>query len=131
MRRHKEFRRRLLGAALLAGALGLAACEREDDAPAQMVAQGHPDRGPAAINRYGCGSCHNIPGVRGASGLAAPPLTSFSKRAFIAGEVPNNPENLITWITVPQSIEPGTAMPNLGVLDEDARDIAAYLYTLK
>ncbi len=111
--------------------LGMVACKDADDTPSQHVAQGHADRGPAAINRYGCGSCHNIPGIHTARGLAAPSLTSFSKRAFIAGEVPNNPENLITWITVPQSIEPGTAMPNLGVLDEDARDIAAYLYTLK
>lgn len=116
---------------MLLAALGLVACVRSGNAPSQQVAQGHADRGPDAINRYGCGSCHNIPGVRGANGLAAPPLTSFSKRAFIAGQVQNNPENLITWITVPQSIEPGTAMPNLGVLDEDARDIAAYLYTLK
>lgn len=119
-----------MGAMLLAATV-LAACAPSDDAPSQVVDKGHPNRGPEAINRYGCGSCHNIPGVRGANGLAAPPLTSFSKRSFIAGEVPNNPENLITWITVPQSIEPGTAMPNLGVLDEDARDIAAYLYTLK
>ncbi|MEO7368395.1 MAG: c-type cytochrome [Gemmatimonadaceae bacterium] len=117
--------------AMLCATLAVVACKDADDKPSQIVAQGHADRGPAAINRYGCGSCHNIPGVHGANGLAAPPLTSFSKRAFIAGEVTNNPENLITWITVPQSIEPGTAMPNLGVLDEDARDIAAYLYTLK
>lgn len=72
-----------------------------------------------------------IPGVSGANGLVGPPLIKWSGRSFIAGEVPNNPENLITWITVPQSIEPGTVMPNLGVLDEDARDIAAYLYTLR
>jgi cytochrome c len=60
-----------------------------------------------------------------------PPLTQFTHRAFIAGEVPNNGEFLVRWISVPQSIEPGTAMPNLGVSEAQARDIAAYLYTLR
>jgi cytochrome c len=72
-----------------------------------------------------------IPGITGASGMVGPPLTSWSQRRIIAGEVPNTPANLITWITVPQSIEPGVAMPNLGVSDGQARDIAAYLYSLK
>ena len=55
----------------------------------------------------------------------------WSKRTFIAGEVPNTPDFLVRWIEVPQAIEPGTAMPNLGVPEGDARDIAAYLYTLR
>lgn len=71
-----------------------------------------------------------IPGIRGAEGMVGPPLEHWAERRIIAGEVPNDPERLITWITVPQSIEPGTAMPNMGVTDGQARDIAAYLYTL-
>ena len=35
------------------------------------------------------------------------------------------------WITKPQEIEPGTAMPETGVGGEEARDIVAYLYTLR
>jgi cytochrome c1 len=31
----------------------------------------------------------------------------------------------------PQSVEPGTAMPNLNVNEAAARDMAAYLYTLR
>jgi cytochrome c len=95
------------------------------------VERGDSDRGRAAFASYGCGSCHEIPGIEGARGMVGPPLTHWSQRRIIAGEVPNDPERLITWITVPQSIEPGTAMPNLGVTDGDARDMAAYLYTLR
>jgi cytochrome c1 len=49
----------------------------------------------------------------------------------VAGEVPNTPRFMVRWIENPQAIEPGTAMPNLGVSDAQARDIAAYLYTLR
>ena len=116
-------------AALLACVASLGACR--DVRPQLAVAGGEPDRGKQAIERYGCGSCHIIPGVSGANGLVGPPLIRWSQRTYIAGEVPNNTENLIRWIEVPQAIEPGTAMPNLGVTEGHARDIAAYLYTIK
>ena len=96
----------------------------------RVVEGGDVERGRATIATYGCGSCHIIPGVKDAQGLVGPPLIHWADRRIIAGEVPNDPERLITWITVPQSIEPGTAMPNMGVTDGQARDIAAYLYTL-
>ena len=59
-----------------------------------------------------------------------PSLEHWSERRVIAGVVPNDADRLVTWITVPQSIVPGNAMPNMGVTDGQARDIAAYLYTL-
>jgi cytochrome c len=96
----------------------------------RIVDDGDPGRGRNAIAAYGCGSCHVIPGVRGADGMVGPSLEHWAERRIIAGEVPNDPARLITWLTVPQSIEPGTAMPNMGVTDGQARDIAAYLYTL-
>ena len=102
-----------------------------DDAPLRPVPGGNPDRGKQQIVAYGCGSCHTIPGVDRAHGLVGPPLTQFASRVYIAGEVPNNLRYLTQWISAPQSIEPGTAMPNLGVTAAQARDIAAYLYTLK
>jgi cytochrome c len=95
------------------------------------VVGGDADRGKAAIRMYGCGSCHTIPGMREATGLVGPPLMMWSRRTYIAGEVPNTPEYLMRWIEMPQAIEPGTAMPNLGVTEGRARDIAAYLYTIK
>jgi cytochrome c1 len=92
---------------------------------------GDPANGAALINQYRCGACHFIPGIHDARGLVAPPLMYFAERTFIAGEVPNTPENLVHWIKSPQSIEPGTAMPTLGLSDQQARDVAAYLYTLR
>lgn len=90
-----------------------------------------PERGRVAIDAYGCGACHMIPGVDGAVGLVGPPLVAWSRRTVIAGELPNTPENLVRWIMHPQAVEPGTAMPNLGVSEADARAIAAYLATLE
>ncbi|TVT19894.1 c-type cytochrome, partial [Amycolatopsis rhizosphaerae] len=95
------------------------------------VPLGSPARGAQLIRQYGCGSCHTVPGVSGATGLVGPPLTRFGARSYIAGELPNNGDNLQRWIRDPRGVEPGTAMPNLGVSPLDARDIAAYLFTLK
>ena len=95
------------------------------------IAGADPERGKADIRMYGCGSCHMIPGLRDANGTVGPPLIMWSRRTYIAGEVPNTPEFLVRWIEMPQAIEPGTAMPNLGVTEGRARDIAAYLYTIK
>jgi cytochrome c2 len=87
--------------------------------------------GERVILDKNCGSCHTIPGVNGARGVVGPPLYFFSRRTFIAGELPNTPENLVRWIRSPQSVEPETAMPNLGLTDQEARDVAAYLYRLR
>jgi cytochrome c1 len=92
--------------------------------------EGSPDLGEQAIRKYGCGSCHTIPGVKGADALVGPPLEHFRHRSFIAGQLANNEANLRRWITDPQGVEPGTAMPNLHVTAEDARNIAAYLESL-
>ena len=99
--------------------------------PEVAVPGGDPDRGKVAIAAYGCGACHVIPGVHEANGLVGPPLTRFARRSYIAGEVPNTARSLTQWISAPQSIEPGTAMPDLGIGPGEARDIAAYLYTLR
>lgn len=91
---------------------------------------GDPARGVQAIEKYRCGACHIIPGIHNANGLVGPPLLYWSRRTYVGGEVPNNPENLEKWIMSPKSIEPGTAMPTLGLSDQEAKDVAAYLYTL-
>jgi cytochrome c1 len=113
----------------LAAVLGLAC--REAPPRAQLAASGDPERGRASIRSHQCGACHTIPGVTGARGIVGPPLAGFGARAFIAGELPNTPENLVRWIQDPPAIEPETAMPALGVAQSDARDIAAYLYQLR
>ncbi len=127
--------RRLAGRAAAVGlvvALVISAvgCRNDRVTTQQAVTGGRPALGVAAIDRYGCGTCHVIPGIRTARGKTGPPLSDFSDRAYIAGALPNRPEHLVRWIRDPQSVEPGTAMPNLGVSDADARHIASYLYTL-
>jgi cytochrome c len=92
---------------------------------------GNIHAGKALLQAYGCGSCHVIPGVPGARGLVGPPLLFWARRTYIAGELPNTPDNLVKWIEAPPSVEPGTAMPTLGVSEQQARDMAAYLYTIR
>ncbi|WP_437563200.1 c-type cytochrome [Sorangium sp. So ce542] len=119
-----------LAALCAAGIAALASCEVGQAPPRRQVSDGDPDLGRAALARYGCGGCHLIPGVDRAAGRVAPPLDGFSQRAFVAGILSNTPQNLIEWIRHPREISPRTAMPNLGVTEEDARDMAAYLYSL-
>jgi cytochrome c1 len=69
--------------------------------------------------------------VHNADGNVGPPLTRFGDRTYIAGMLRNTPPNLIRWIREPQAVIPGNAMPNMGISEVDARDIAAYLYTLR
>lgn len=95
---------------------------------ADLFPDADPDRGPALVDAYGCGECHTIGGLNGADGLVGPPLTNLARRSFIAGSLATTPANLVRWIRDPQGVEPGTAMPDLGVGDEDARDLAAFLY---
>ncbi|MFL5613157.1 MAG: c-type cytochrome [Gemmatimonadaceae bacterium] len=92
---------------------------------------GNAARGKELIRSYGCGSCHTIPRVPGAESTVGPSLQGEATHAYIAGVTPNLPENMIRWIMDPPSIDDKTAMPNLHVSAVDARDIAAYIYTLQ
>ena len=93
--------------------------------------KGDADRGNKVMQQYACITCHEIPGVVGASVPVGPPLTGMALRGFIAGVVENTPENMIRWLRTPEELHPNSAMPNLGVTERDARDMAAYLYTLR
>lgn len=108
----------------------LCGCPDAPEEVARRITGGEPARGEQALERYGCGSCHHIPGVRGARGTVGPALDGFGLRSYVAGRLPNRPEQLVRWIRDPQGVEPGTAMPNLSVSAADARDMAAYLYSL-
>ncbi len=92
---------------------------------------GDAQRGKQVIMNYRCGACHTIPEIRDANGVFAPPLLYFSRRIYIAGELPNTPQNVVRWVTSPPSVKPQPAMPVLGLTPEQARDVAAYLYTLR
>jgi cytochrome c2 len=110
-----------------------AACETTDGAAASanQITGGDADRGRELIRSYGCGTCHSIPGVTGATGLVGPPLGGIASRSYIGGVLPNSPDNMLRWLHDPRAVDPLTAMPNVGVTSSDARHIAAYLYTLR
>jgi cytochrome c2 len=122
--------------ALLAVAcLVLAGCELSGTAPYadKVVKNGDPARGRALIASgvHGCTTCHTIPGLRGVRGVVGPPLDGLARRGFIAGQLPNVPGVLVAFLEDPPALVPDTGMPNVGLTPEEARHIAAYLYTLK
>ncbi len=107
----------------------LAGCgERETP---RAVSGGDPLQGQRLMAQYQCTACHAIPEVPGAAGNAGPPLELFGRRSYIAGGIPNTPQNLTRWLDNPQAVKPGTAMPDLGVSPDEARHMAAYLLTLQ
>jgi cytochrome c2 len=97
---------------------------------AQQLAGADMERGRQLINHYGCVACHTIPGIRGSPPGVGPPLANVALRAYIGGVLPNTPDNLVRWLLDPPAIAPRTAMPNVGMNNEEAKDIAAYLLTL-
>jgi cytochrome c2 len=119
----------LLGVAALL--MVLAGCDEAAGVGDRFSGVGDPEQGARDIAAAGCGSCHRIPGIDRADGLVGPPLDAMGRRIFIAGLLRNTPDNMITWLRDPQQIVPGNAMPDMGLNEEQARDIAAYLYTLE
>jgi putative membrane protein len=110
-------------------AMSIAACS--DPQPAAVaLTRGNPQKGKESIRLYGCWACHTIPGIHGANAVIGPPLNGIANRAYVAGH-PNSPEHLVNWIRHPQQVRNPTPMPDMGVTEEAARDIAAYLYTLR
>ena len=107
----------------------LSGCGRHSAAPSWAMRGAHADRAPMLMKKYGCTTCHTVAGVAAARGLVGPPLVQFGQRAYIAGVLSNNPDNLVKWLRFPQSVIPGNAMPDTGLTDQEARDIAAYLYS--
>ena len=116
---------------LVALVAGTSACTHGEADAMALTHGGDAARGKELIRSYGCGSCHTIPRVTGAEASVGPSLQGIATHAYIAGVLPNQPENMIRWIMNPPGVDEKTAMPNLHVTATDARDIAAYLYTLQ
>jgi cytochrome c len=77
-----------------------------------------------------CAACHVVPGVPDAVGNVGPSLEGIARQQIIAGRLANNPANMVRWLMHPQQVAPGNAMPEMGLTEDQARKIAAYLYTL-
>lgn len=108
-----------------------AACAGRE--PSQPVAVSGADvaRGRQALERFDCAVCHVIPGVTGTPGHVGPSLAHYSRRTYLAGKFPRDPALLARWIMDPPALAPRTAMPATGVSEAEARDMAAYLLTLR
>src|SRR2546423_14724596 len=74
-------------------------------AASEMTGGGSPSRGRAAIRRYGCSTCHTIPGVEGADALVGPPLDRVASRTYIAGVLTNSPDNMVHWLRDPHRVD--------------------------
>lgn len=95
--------------------------------PIWEVHGGNAARGKELAIRYGCGSCHVIPGLPRAVGRVGPRLEDLKRQVYIGGVLPNTPENLTAWIYDPKRFSPETAMPALPRNEAEARDIAAWI----
>lgn len=80
--------------------------------------------------QYGCPACHDLPTLA-PKGQVGPPLQGVSGRAYLAGSRPNTPEAMVEWIRFPDRVRPGTIMPNLGIREEEARSLAAFLHSVR
>jgi cytochrome c551/c552 len=126
-----DWARRCRAVVLLTCVAAVGACTHGEADAMALTHGGDAARGKELIRSYGCGSCHTIPRVTGAESTVGPSLQGEATHAYIAGVMPNLPENMIRWIMDPPSVDDKTAMPNLRVSATDARDIAAYIYTLQ
>ena len=111
--------------------LMLSSCGAAQAPARDRLSGGDPDAGREVVAAIGCGACHAIPGVPGARGTVGPSLAGFARRAYIAGVAPNSTALLIRWVRDAPSIASDTAMPALPLSEPQARDVAAYLYTLR
>jgi mono/diheme cytochrome c family protein len=68
--------------------------------------------------KYPCFTCHQIQGKTGGAAVG-PDLTDAWKRL--------NPDWMVQWIKNPQAFDPASLMPNLGVSDDEAVALVAYL----
>jgi putative membrane protein len=109
----------------------LAGCRQKPARVSGSMLGGDAERGRATMRAYGCTACHAVPSMVGDNPSVGPSLEGFGGRAYIAGILPNTPENLLRWIQDPPGVDSLTAMPNLSVTSADAVDIAEYLYTLR
>lgn len=110
--------------------MSLCACADKTDAP-RVISGADPVTGLAVMERVGCASCHRIPGLSWPTGSVGGSLDGFGERSLIAGRLPNQPDILVQWLRDAPSLSPETGMPPMPITDAEARDIAAYLYTLR
>jgi cytochrome c len=116
--------------AAAAAGVGYWQAQHRSTQKAMQLTGGDPATGRKLMRQFGCAGCHTVSGVPGATGLVGPRLDQVARRIYIAGVVANTPDNLVQWIVDPKAANPRTAMPRTGISEAQARDVAAYLYSL-
>ncbi|MCS7087309.1 MAG: cytochrome c oxidase subunit II [Thermoflexales bacterium] len=106
---------------------------QQSAAASVAVEPGDPERGRNYFMNSACVACHYIEGTKAQGKVAPRDLTRFATYPTIAqvDGLENNAENLRRWLKDPQSLKPGTAMPNLNLKAQDVEDLVAYLLTLR
>jgi mono/diheme cytochrome c family protein len=107
----------------------LSACKAPPE-PRYQPETATKEHGLAAIERAGCGGCHEIPGIEWPKGRLGPSLRGFDDVGLIAGAVPNTADNLSAFVRNAPAVKRGSTMPPIPLNEEEARAIAAYLYSL-
>jgi len=109
--------------------LGNVAKDGANIPPKGISAGGNADHGKSLVSTVGCKGCHVIGDdarlrpARGTSYDIAPELTRAGSKL--------DPDWAFEWIKNPRHFRPETRMPNLRLADQEARDVVAYLMTLK
>jgi cytochrome c oxidase subunit II len=110
----------------------------EQGAATGPVVAGDPAKGKLLFLGEGtdgqiCWTCHVIEGTKAVGKTAPREMTKFAEYPTIAqiDGFANTPENLKKWLTDPQGVKPGTAMPNLQLKPQQVEDLIAYLTSLK
>jgi mono/diheme cytochrome c family protein len=73
-------------------------------------------------SKYGCNSCH-IADYKADKGYIGPALAGAGNRL--------TPAWTYKWLKDPNGLRPGTLMPNFNLKDDEARNLTAFLMTLK
>ena len=110
--------------------ISMTACADKREQPRELTGA-DAAAGLAVIERVGCAACHRIPGVDWPTGAVGGSLAGFADRSMIAGRFPNQPQALAVWVRNAPSMDPTTGMPAMPISPAEARDVAAYLYTLE
>lgn len=98
-------------------------------------AGGSAEKGRALVEAKGCTTCHALdvdPPLAGAAAdkkyergaLALAPDLRFARERL-------DPETIIAWVKSPRALKSDTLMPEFGLTEVEARDIATFLVTAK
>ena len=134
--RHSEGLRKVIVSALALLLVAPSGCGNKFDyAKGAEMTGGDPQAGREKIIVHDCHSCHEIPGVPLNPQRKGPSLKHWAGQSTIAKKLPNTPENLEDYIEHPERMRHGSSVKNemslSSVKPADAKDIAAYLYSLR